>query len=84
MSIFEYDEEKELKLIRADERDQGIQQGKALLLLEILSECGDVPPVLQERIMRESNMKLLKEWVKIVVKSSTIEEFITTSGCLAD
>ena len=27
MSIFEYDEEKEMKLIRQDEREMGIQQG---------------------------------------------------------
>ena len=34
MSIFEYDEEREMKLIRADERELGREEGKAIGLEE--------------------------------------------------
>lgn len=34
MSIFEFDEEREMKLIRADERELGVEEGKKIGLSE--------------------------------------------------
>ena len=76
MSIYEYDEEKELKIIRADERELGYEEGmeegikegiksgegRINLLNTRLIELGRVEDVLQAAKDRAYQEKLLVEF----------------------
>lgn len=64
------------QLLLRDERREGKAEGKAEDVLELLAEFGNVPQELQERIMREEGLIILKSWVKLAAKSESIEQFI--------
>ena len=44
-------------------------------IIDFLNEIAPVPEVLQETIMNEKNLDTLKRWLKLAVKSTSIEEF---------
>lgn len=72
MSIFEYNEEEELKKIRVSE----FQVGKAESVLELLEESGSLSDELRNRILREKNPAQLTKWLKTAAKASSIDDFI--------
>ena len=53
----------------------GEARGKALSILEILSEHGTVPDALIETIMNQKDIKILGTWLKLAIKTSSIHEF---------
>ena len=53
----------------------GIEQGKALSILELLAEAGPVPENLRKRVMEQTEETVLSKWLKLAAKSSSIEEF---------
>lgn len=75
MSIYEYDEERELKIIREDERYLGKAEGKAESILELLADCGDVPDELRKRICKEIDLEILNKWIKLAARAKSVEEF---------
>jgi len=87
VSIYEYDEEREMKLIRADERAlgeeigraegrvQGRAEGKVESLLEILEELGTVSDETRQKIMSQRDADILKRWIKVAARAETMEEF---------
>ncbi|MBO5093540.1 MAG: hypothetical protein J6C33_04170, partial [Lachnospiraceae bacterium] len=79
MSIFEYNEEEELKKLRAGERELGKEEGKiegkAEAVCELLEELGSVPDDLRGRIERERDSGLLRRWLKEAARASSVEEF---------
>ena len=76
MSIFEYNEEEEMKKIRADE----YSVGKAEYVLDLLEDLGEVPVGLRERILSETDLGLLNQWHKQAAKAGTIRVFIEKAG----
>ena len=76
MSIFEYNEEEEMKKIRADE----YSVGKAEYVLDLLEDVGEIPAGLRERILSETDLTLLKKWHKLAEKARTVREFMDQSG----
>lgn len=90
VSIFEYNEEEELKKIRAAEfsvgREAGYEEGeaagKAERVLELLEDLGKVPDELRERILSESNLPVLKQWLKAAAKSESLQAFLDQAGIL--
>lgn len=76
MSIFEYNEEEEMKKIRADE----YSVGKAEYVLALLEDVGEIPAGLRERILSETDLTLLKKWHKLAAKARTVREFMDQSG----
>lgn len=100
MSIFEYNEEEELKKIRASEfsvgriegreegrkegiaegRREGIAEGKAGDILELLMEFGNISERLYSIILQETDLELLKRWLKAAAKAGTLEEFMEKTG----
>lgn len=90
VSIFEYNEEEELKKIRAAEfsvgREAGYEEGeaagKAESVLELLEDLGKVPKELRERILSESNLPVLKQWLKAAAKSESLQAFLDQAGIL--
>lgn len=62
--------EREAMLIR-----EGKAEGKAEYVIELLEECGEVPPSLQELIMSEKDLSILQVWLKLASKVETVDEF---------
>lgn len=87
MSIFEYNEEEEIKKIRESERRSarieafaegeanGEIKGRAETLLEILEYRGNISEDIKTRILEQKNLSTLQEWIKIAMVAETIEEF---------
>ena len=91
MSILEYNEEEEIKKIRASERRGGYDDGwnagriegeaagkiagKKEVLLEILEEKGKVTGLLKKKIHDQNDMTTLKSWIQKACMIDSIEEF---------
>lgn len=87
MSIFEYNEEAELKKIRADEYElgklegeragkaEGERIGKISGIIEILSVWGEIPAGILHAIEQERDPERLTELLKAAARASSIKEF---------
>lgn len=60
--------------------EQGIAQGKAEDILELLEECGEVPKNLRNTILEETDLERLRAWLKLSAKAGSIEEFRSQAG----
>lgn len=92
MSIFEYNEAEEMKKIRAAEfdvgwdagmakgKEAGLAAGKAEDVLVLLEELGEVPENLRAVILNESDLELLKKWLREAAKADTIQRFLDETG----
>lgn len=96
MSIFEYNEEEEMKKIRAaeysvgwqagaaDGKTKGIALGKAIgqaeSVLELLDDLGEIPESLRDGILKETDVILLKKWLKEAAKAESIQMFLERIG----
>lgn len=84
MSIFEYNEEKVMAIIREEEREEGIAEGiqqgllrgKIESILDFLGDLGEIPDSLRTQILAETQPDTLKKWLKLAAKSASIEQFI--------
>lgn len=60
-------------------KEEGIEQGKKEVLidqtLDFLNDLGSVPEDLKERISGEKNLDVLKRWVKLSARASSVNEF---------
>lgn len=84
MSIFEYNEEEEMKKIRAVEFRAGKAEGKAEYILELLEDLGDIPEDLSAKIRTESDLATLGKWHKAAARAETIHDFIKKAGLSAE
>ena len=79
MSIFEYDEELELKKLRKAEREggiaHGIEVGKSDSILLFLADLGEISDALRDKITAERNLDTLNIWLKLAARAASIEEF---------
>lgn len=88
MSIFEYNEEEEMKKIRAAEYSvgwqAGVADGKAIgqaeSVLELLDDLGEIPESLRDGILKETDVILLKKWLKEAAKAESIQMFLERIG----
>ena len=71
MVLTEFDEEKFLKMVRAEERAAGERN----LLIKILSDLGPVSKELQSAI-QGSDDATLKQWTKLASKAESMQEFL--------
>ena len=71
MSIFEYDQEAHMKLVR----QEGKVEGKIEDILELLETLGDVSPKLRNKISSQTDLQQLTKWFKLAAKSETLLEF---------
>ena len=80
MSIFEYNEEEELKKFgRAEYRSgeiKGKAEGKAESVILALEMRGHVSEQLRERIFEERDVSLLEDWLRLAIEADTIEAFM--------
>lgn len=56
-------------------RDEARAEGRAEAVLEILSELGDVPQELSDRIRAEKDIVVLNNWLRAAAKAEDIEQF---------
>lgn len=79
MVLTEFDEEKFLKMVRAEERaaghKAGLAEGERNLLIKILSDLGFVSKELQSAI-QNSDDATLKQWTKLASRAETMQEFL--------
>ena len=84
MSIFEYNEEEEMRKIREGEREiwekRGKAKGKAEDLLLILEFRWTVPGWLKERIFQEADALQLESWMKAAMSAGTMKDFLEKTG----
>lgn len=98
MSILEYNEEEEIKKIRASERRGGYDDGwnagriegeaagkiagKKEILLQILEEKGEITGLLKKKIHDQNDMTILKSWIQKACMTDSIEEFENDIGSM--
>ena len=80
MSIFEYDQEAHMRLVRQEGYDDGkmagITQGKSEDIIELLTDLGNIPSELKEKIYITKDLQQLKKWLKLASNVQSIEDFI--------
>ena len=76
MSIFEYNEEEEMRKHREGEREIWQRRVKAESVLEVLELYGQVPEYVRMRILKEDNIQQLSTWLKEAAKAESLEEFL--------
>ena len=79
MSIFEYNEELHLANLRREGYEEGLErgitQGKAMSILELLDELGEVSEELKDRILGENQTEVLSKWHKLAAKADSMKAF---------
>lgn len=75
MLCAEYDYDMDIAVQKEESYEDGFAQGKADDILEFLNDIGNVSEDLKAIIMGQDNIDVLKEWLKISAKVSSIEEF---------
>lgn len=57
-------------------REEGKAEGRKEILLEMLNELGAVPENLHDKISAETDPEILKSYVKLAMRSASINEFV--------
>ena len=95
MSIFEYNEEEEMKKLREGEQEIGEKRGRAEGKIEGKSEgyarsClfaleshGTVPEWLKRRILEETDPEAVEVWMQMAVTTASVEDFLEKTGLKA-
>lgn len=76
MLVAEYDYELDIEVQREEAEASGKAKGKAEDILEVLGEDKVVPDSVKTRIMQETNLDRLREWLKNAVKAKSMEDFM--------
>ncbi|MDO4332489.1 MAG: hypothetical protein Q4C58_07335 [Eubacteriales bacterium] len=80
MSIFEYNEEEEMRKIRKAEYECGLEEGRAKDILLLLEDLGNISKELHDRIMQTRDQELLGKWLKLAARAKSIEDFAEAVG----
>lgn len=64
-----------LEELMKDELDARERKGKSDSILELLAESGTITDSLKEKIQAETDMEVLRKWVRLAARASSIEEF---------
>lgn len=79
MSILEYDKEKVLRFVREEGFEDGkaleMTEGKSELILDLLSDLGNVSKDMKNRIMTGKDAATLSRWNRLAAKSDSVGEF---------
>ena len=78
--LTEFDEKVFVKGIREEGFEEGVIQGKAEGILELLEDYGVLSEELRELIMTQTNLDVLRRWNKIAARAKSIEDFAEKAG----
>ena len=59
----------------AEGKARGIAAGKAGSVLDILEESGPVPEKLRTRILAETDLAVIRDWLRLAVACGSAEQF---------
>lgn len=62
------------------EKAEGKAEGKAEDVIELLEEIGELSETLQNYIMEQTDLELLKKWHKAAARAESIEGFEQAAG----
>lgn len=68
--------EEKIFYIKLNAKEDGKVEGKAESILELLSEYGDIPEDISQKIMRETDLEKLTKWLKLAAKAEDVQGFI--------
>ena len=54
---------------------EGFAEGRALGILDLLKDLGEVAEELQRKIMEQSDTEVLNQWLRYAAWADTIQEF---------
>ena len=80
VSIFEYNEEEELKKFGRAEYRSGEIKGKAESVILALEIKGPVSEQMKKRIFSERDISLLEDWMRMAIEADTVEAFLVRTG----
>ena len=80
VSIFEYNEEEELKKFGRAEYRSGEIKGKAESVILALEMKGPVSEQMKKRIFSERDISLLEDWMRTAIEADTVEAFLVRTG----
>ena len=58
---------------------EGKAEGKASGIIELLSDLGEVPKELCDKIYMQKDLDILRDWLKLAAKVESIDDFINIS-----
>lgn len=76
MVLTEYDEQSHMAAERVEWKAKGKAEGKAEAILELLSDIGDVSEELKIKVLNQTDLSVLKKWIKLASRADTIEMFL--------
>ena len=59
-----------------DERAEGKAEAVLEMLLELMSNLGEIPDELRNRITSEKDLETLKKWHRLAARSESLDEFL--------
>lgn len=79
MSIFEYDQEKHMRLEKEESyeegREAGCTEGRALSIILLLNQKGTLSKETEDKIKKEMDENILEKWLLLAAGSRSISEF---------
>ncbi len=86
--LTEFDEEVFVDGIREEGKEEGMIEGrlkeKAESILEFLEDCGEIPEQLRALIMEQTDLEILRKWLKLAARAETIEAFEEKIGLIRE
>lgn len=73
--LSEFDQEEYEEMIRRESKEDGMKDGMRDGIRELLEELGTISEQLEKEIQEQENWEILKKWLKLAARVSTIEEF---------
>ena len=64
------------------EKAEGWKDGRAEAVIELLEDLGELSDSLRNCIVEQTDLELLKKWLKVAAKAESIEEFEQTVGLM--
>jgi len=64
------------QMLREDAKAEGKAEGKIECIFDLLSELGEIPVALDEKIRKEKNIEALTKLLRYAAKCKTMDEFI--------
>ena len=75
VSIYEYDFEKHMKQEREENWMAGHELGVKESIFDLLEDLGEIPEELRSKIMDESDIQILKKWLKLAARAESLGDF---------
>ena len=71
----------EEKIIEREKgKAEGLAEGKAISVIELLTELGEVPEALRAQVLAQTDPTILSAWLKKAARADSIAAFADTTG----